>query len=97
MQANQCRLNCHLNLKMDNKEDKDLKNTSNIYKEVGPYLGIGFQLAATVALMVFIGIWLDKKTGQDPLFTLIFSFLGVGAGLYNFIRTVIDLSKKSEK
>ena len=47
---------------------------------------MGFQLAATVALMVFIGIWLDKKTGKDPLFTLIFAFLGVGIGLYNFIK-----------
>ena len=82
---------------MDKPEDKNLKNASGIYKEVGPYMGMGFQLAATVALMVFIGIWIDKKTGKDPLFTLIFSFLGAGIGLYNFIRTVIDLSKKSDK
>jgi ATP synthase protein I len=82
---------------MDKPEDKDLKNTSGIYKEVGPYLGIGFQLAATVAAMVFLGRWLDQKFGKDPLFTLIFAFLGVGIGLYNFIKTVIDLSKKSEK
>jgi ATP synthase protein I len=82
---------------MDKPEDKDLKNTSGIIKEVGPYMGMGFQLAATVAVMVFIGIWLDKRTGNDPLFTLIFAFLGVGIGLYNFIKTVIDLSKKPDK
>jgi ATP synthase protein I len=82
---------------MDKPEDKDLKNTSGIIKEVGPYMGMGFQLAATVTLLVFIGIWLDKKTGKDPLFTLIFAFLGVGIGLYNFIKTVLDLSKKPDK
>jgi ATP synthase protein I len=82
---------------MNKPQDKDLKKTSNIYSEVGPYLGMGFQLAATVALMVFIGIWLDKKTGKDPLFTLIFAFLGVGIGLFNFIKTVVDLGKKSDK
>jgi F0F1-type ATP synthase assembly protein I len=82
---------------MDKPEDKDLKNTSGIYKEVGPYLGIGFQLAATVALMFFIGRWLDGKTGKDPLFTLIFAFLGIGIGLYNFIKIVINFSKKSDK
>jgi F0F1-type ATP synthase assembly protein I len=82
---------------MDNHEDKDLKNTSSIYKEVGPYVGMGFQLAVTVLLLIFIGTWLDKKTGHDTLFTLIFSFLGVGIGLYNFIKTVIDLRKKSDK
>jgi F0F1-type ATP synthase assembly protein I len=82
---------------MDNREDKDLKNTSNIYKELGPYVGMGFQLAVTVLLLVFIGTWLDKKTGHETLFTVIFSFLGVGIGLYNFIKTVIDLSKKPDK
>jgi len=82
---------------MDKPEDKDLKNTSNIYKEVGPYMGMGFQLAATVAILVFIGIKLDEKTGKEPLFTLIFAFLGIGVGLYNFIRTVVDISKKSDK
>ena len=82
---------------MDKPEDKDLKNTSGIYKEVGPYLGMGFQLAVTVVAMVFIGRWLDNKTGNEALYTLIFSFMGVGIGLYNFIKTVIDLSKKSDK
>ena len=82
---------------MDNPEDKNLKSTSGIIKEVGPYMGMGFQLAATVALLVFVGIWLDKKTGKDPLFTLIFAFLGVGIGLFNFIKTVLDLSKKPDK
>jgi ATP synthase protein I len=82
---------------MDKPEDKDLKNTSGIYKEVGPYLGIGFQLAATVVVMVFLGRWLDQKFGKGSLFTLIFAFLGVGIGLYNFIKTVIDFSKKSGK
>ncbi|MDR3611837.1 MAG: AtpZ/AtpI family protein [Ignavibacteriaceae bacterium] len=82
---------------MDKPEDKDLKNTSGIYKEVGPYLGIGFQLAATVAVMVFLGRWIDQKFGKGSLFTLIFAFLGVGIGLYNFIKTVIDFSKKSGK
>ncbi|MDR3665624.1 MAG: AtpZ/AtpI family protein [Ignavibacteriaceae bacterium] len=82
---------------MNKHDDNDLKNTSGIYKEVGPYIGMGFQLAATVGLLVYIGIWLDKKTGKDPIFTLIFSFLGVGVGLYNFIKTVIGLNKKSDK
>jgi F0F1-type ATP synthase assembly protein I len=84
---------------MDKKEndDKDFKENSNIYREVGPYLGTGFQLAVTVAAMVFLGRWLDNLTGKNPLFILIFSFLGVGAGLYNFIKTVIYLGNKKGK
>jgi F0F1-type ATP synthase assembly protein I len=78
-------------------EDEDFKGGSNVYREIGPYLGTGFQLAVTVTAMVFLGRWLDNITGKEPIFILIFSFLGVGAGLYNFIKTVIYLGKKKEK
>ena len=81
----------------DPKETEDLKNTARILKEVGPYLGTGFQLAITVAAMVFLGRWIDSMTGKDPLFTLILSFFGIGAGMFNFIKTVINLSKKTDK
>lgn len=79
------------------KEEEELEKTSSIYKDVGPYLGIGLQLAVTVAAFVFLGIWLDSKFGKEPLFTLIFSFLGCAVGLYNFIRIIIDLGKRSQK
>ena len=75
------------------KEDEDFKDKSNIYQDVGPYLGTGLQLALTVAALVFLGKWLDNLTNKSPLFILIFSFLGVGAGMYNFIRTVSYLGK----
>ena len=79
------------------KEDEDFKDKSNIYQDVGPYLGTGLQLALTVAALVFLGKWLDNLTNKSPLFILIFSFLGVGAGMYNFIKTVSYLGKKKEK
>jgi len=82
--------------KSDNK-DEDLNSSSNIYRDIGPYLGTGVQLAVTVVVMVFIGRWLDNLTGKSPLFILIFSFLGAGAGLYNFIKTVIYLGNKKDK
>ena len=53
------------------------------------YLGLGVELAATVTIMVFIGVWLDGKFKTEPILTVIFSFLGVASGLYNFIKTVL--------
>jgi F0F1-type ATP synthase assembly protein I len=79
------------------RKDEDFKDKSNIYQDIGPYLGTGLQLALTVAALVFLGRWLDNLTGKNPLFILIFSFLGVSAGMYNFIKTVIYLGKKKEK
>ena len=76
-------------------EDKKDKNTSNsnLYKDYAPYLGLGIQLTATVVLMVFLGIWLDGKFGTSPYLTLVFSFLGIFAGMYHFIKSVTRLDK----
>jgi ATP synthase protein I len=72
------------------KLDPDkIKGAGNFYKEIGPYLGLGLQLAVTVTIMVFIGVWLDGKFNTDPVLTIIFSFLGVFAGLYTFIKSVL--------
>lgn len=74
------------------------KNTpekiSDSYKTIGPYLGLGTQLAATVVLMFFLGKWLDSYLETTPLFIIIFSLLGSFAALYNFIKTVLQLNKK---
>lgn len=62
------------------------ENSDNSWVE---YLGLGTQLAASVVIMVFIGVWLDKKFNTEPILTLVFSFVGVIGGLYNFIKAVI--------
>ncbi len=70
----------------------------NSYKEVGPYLGLGTQLAASIILMFFLGRWLDGQLGTHPILTIILSFLGGFAGIFNLIKSTINLNdkKKSE-
>ncbi|HET54306.1 MAG TPA: AtpZ/AtpI family protein [Ignavibacteria bacterium] len=75
-----------------NKQKKFLET----YRDVGPYLGLGTQLAATIILMFFLGRWLDQKFETDPILTIIFSFFGGFAGVYNFIRTVLNMNKKKK-
>lgn len=74
------------------------KNTpakiSDSYRTIGPYLGLGTQLAATVILMFFLGKWLDSFLETTPLYIIIFSLLGSFAAIYNFIKTVLQLNKK---
>jgi ATP synthase protein I len=67
---------------------------TDFYKEITPYLGLGVQLAVTVVVLVFLGIWLDGKFDTQPILTIIFSFLGMAAALYNFIKTVLKSDKK---
>lgn len=70
---------------------------ANTMREVGPYLGLGLQLAVTIVVMVLIGDWLDNKFGYKYLFTLIFAFLGIGTGLYNMLKTITELEKRNKK
>lgn len=67
------------------------------YKKIGPYLGLGTQLAATVILMFFIGYWLDEKFNTRPLLIIVCSIFGAFAAIYNFIKSVLKLSSKENR
>lgn len=64
------------------------------YRDVAPYLGLGIQLAATIVICVFIGRWLDQVLNTSPWVLVLGAFIGVAAGLYSFIKTVMALGKK---
>lgn len=75
----------------ENKND-----ITKTYREVGPYLGLGTQLAASIVLMFFLGKWLDEELDIFPLLTISLSFLGGFAGIYNFIKSVLNLNEKNK-
>ncbi len=76
------------------KEKSEFSKISSSYSQIGPYLGLGTQLAAVVILMFFLGRWIDQKLSTTPLFLISFSILGSAAGIYNFIKSVLNLNKK---
>lgn len=78
------------------QEGKISRKIADSYKEAGPYLGLGTQLAATIVLMFFIGKWLDEKFETFPVLSIIFSFFGGFAGIYNFIKAVLNLNEKKK-
>ena len=79
-----------------NDDEKSLTKISNSYKEIGPYLGLGTRLAATVLLMFFLGRWVDSKINSTPIFILVCTFLGASAGIYNFIKSTLQLNQKKK-
>jgi F0F1-type ATP synthase assembly protein I len=79
------------------EKKKNSEDTKPKYAEIGPYLGLGIQLAVTVIIMVLLGNWLDEKYHKAPLFLIIGACLGTFAGLYNLIKTVLQIEKKLKK
>lgn len=83
---------------MEQKNNQsDQSKILETYREVGPYLGLGTQLAATIVLMFFLGRWLDEQFETDPVLTIVFSFFGGFAGIYNFIKTALNMNEKKKK
>ena len=44
-------------------------------------MALGIQMVVVTAVIAGIGYWLDKKTGREPLFLIVFFFLGTFGGL----------------
>lgn len=79
-------------MKKNQKED----SYSKITKELGPFLNLGLQLAITIVLFCFIGMWIDKHYSTTPIWLIVFSFLGIALGFYNFFRTINKYSNKKK-
>ncbi|MBP1633868.1 MAG: atpZ [Acidobacteria bacterium] len=58
-------------------------------------VGIAFVLALLFGFL--IGRALDGWLGTSPLFTLVFFFLGLAAGVLNVIRTASAVSRDEEE
>ena len=81
----------------DNSGEEDQQNAAKIIRDSGPFLSAGLQLAVSVILMSLLGWWLDDKWKTTPWLTLVGVLFGAGAGMYQFIKSVNELSRKEEK
>jgi ATP synthase protein I len=79
------------------QKNNNEKKVSKLYRDIGPYMGLGTQLAATIIVMFFLGKWLDEKLDCFPWLTISFSFLGGFAGIYNFIKETLNINEKKKK
>jgi len=70
---------------------------SKSFRDVAPYMGLGFQLGATIVVMFLVGDWIDGKYDTKPTWTLVLGSFGIFTGMYHFIKTVMNLQKKEGK
>jgi F0F1-type ATP synthase assembly protein I len=53
------------------------------------YSGMAVQMIGIMLAFVFGGIYLDRWLDTSPIMTVVFSLLGVGAGLYTSLKDFI--------
>ncbi|HUX96110.1 MAG TPA: AtpZ/AtpI family protein [Bacteroidales bacterium] len=73
-------------LKKKNPKKQEDKGLNDYVK----YSGMAFQMVAIIAIATWGGIKLDKIAGfEKPVFTIIFSLLGVFGAIYSVVKDFI--------
>jgi ATP synthase protein I len=67
------------------------------YRQLAPYMGLGTELAGSVAGMLLVGYFLDKHFGTSPWLLLVGAIIGFIGGFYNFIKEIQKLSKRDKE
>jgi len=68
-----------------------------MYREYGPYLTLGFQLAAAVVVFFFLGDWIDKRYGIAPIGKLVATLIGMIGGFIKFFKSVASMIADEER
>jgi ATP synthase protein I len=66
----------------------DRKNRKREYADIARLSSVGIAMVVSVAIGYFIGAAIDRYFHTAPAFTIIFIFLGIGAGFLNVFRTL---------
>jgi ATP synthase protein I len=81
-----------LSLDDHHNKGKPPKKYIEIFRALADFTQMGFTIAASVLVGVLLGQYLDDKFGTEPWFLLVFSILGVGAG----IKSLFNIAKDRE-
>lgn len=79
------------------EDNSSTRKFGRAYAQAGAYISFGLQFAISILFCLFIGWWADGKLGTTPLFLLIGTFFGAGAGFYNLYRGLVAEQRKKQK
>ena len=79
------------------KPEETFPGLGHVYRDLGPYLTLGIQLAAAIIFFFLIGWWLDTRMGTPLIFKLIGLFLGSVGGMIKFFKSAAEMSKKEKR
>jgi len=61
------------------------------------YAGVGFQLVGSILLFLYLGRWVDRRVGTEPLFLLLGVFIGLAASIYSVYRSLMADQRREDE
>jgi F0F1-type ATP synthase assembly protein I len=81
---------------IDSGSPEKKEKPAGVFRDVAPFLSLGFQLASVVILFFFLGHWIDNKFNISPIGKLAGLLLGIVGGFIQFFRTVAALTNDTK-
>ena len=81
----------------EERSDDDPSTWRTALGDAGPYLGLGLQIALTMAFYVGAGLGLDLLLDTLPWLTMLGALVGLGTVLYQVVRVADELGKQGEQ
>jgi F0F1-type ATP synthase assembly protein I len=78
----------------ESSQERSQEKPFEAYRQIAPFLSLGFQMASAVVLLFFAGRWADAAWGTTPLCQLIGVLLGSTGGLIKFFRATEEINKQ---
>ena len=66
-------------------------DTKGLIRQLGKVSLIGIEMVVSTFVGLAIGLFLDKKFGTEPIFTILFLIVGIIAGFRNVFREIKKL------
>jgi ATP synthase protein I len=66
------------------------------FRGAGRYAGVGLQFVGALLLFLFIGQWLDRRFGTDPVFLYLGVAVGAGGAFYSMYRSLMADQRRDE-
>lgn len=79
------------------KKDSPARKAVQVYAQLGAYINLGFQFAATLLACLFLGYWLDARLGTEPVLLIAGVLLGMAVGLYHLYRELMAAEKRRKE
>lgn len=83
-----------------NTDKREMRKTKTdlpaVWKNLSPYLGIGWFFVIAIILGLLFGRWLDGKLHTEPWLMILGMIAGIFLGFYHLFKLVLHDGKKKD-